>query len=110
MEHVACCQYGLSLFVKLYVRPEQITIASYNLLLLRVPYYQLFIAVLTSVELVQIDFFTSTSTGFAEDYFTQSANLTKYIGRIVGINYIYFVVALVCHSQLTFWRQLALQQ
>ena len=110
MEHVTRGEDRLSFLVKLNVRAQEIAIATYYFLFLRIPYNKLLVTVLASVELIEIHFLARSSTSLAEYNLTQSTNLLQDIGSIMRINDVNLVVALVCHSQLAFWRQFALQQ
>ena len=56
MEHVAGGEDGLSLFVEIHIRSEFVAIAADNLLCLRIPDDELFVAVFHRVELVEVEF------------------------------------------------------
>ena len=110
MEHVAGGKDGLTFVVKLPRCSFQITVSPDNLLVLRIPYDELLITVVTGVEFIDVDWLSCSSSGFAESNLAQTANLLHDIGRIVGCDDINLIVALVRHAQLLVRCQFALQQ
>lgn len=104
------CQNRLTLLIILPVGTWQITVATYNLLLFRIPYNQLLIAILTDIEFIDIDLLTGATARLTEDYFTQAPDFAHNIWRIMCCNNVDFIVALVSHAQLSVRSQFAFKQ
>ena len=107
---MACCQLRLSVVAYFPLRAVEIAVSAEYLLLLGVPHYELFVAVVTRVELVEVELLARSSACFAESYLAKSSYLAQGIGSIVGCDDVDFVVALVRHSQLLVGRKLASEQ
>ena len=104
------CQNRLTLLIILPVGTWQITVATYNLLLFRIPYNQLLIAILTDIEFIDIDLLTGATACLTESNLAQTADFLHNIWRIMCRNNIDFIVALVRHAQLLVWSQFAFEQ
>ena len=103
-------EHWLPVGVDVGVGAEYVAVAAYYFLLLGVPHYELLVAVVAGVELVEVYRLARASAGLAEHYFAQAANLPDDVWRIVYVNDVYLVVALVCHAELPLGRQFALEQ
>ena len=103
------CQDGLSVLIILPISTCQITITTDDLLCLRIPYNQLFIAVLTDIKLIDIHLFSRSSTSFTKSDFTQSSNLLHHIWCIMCRDDIDFIMTLIGHTELAIGYQLALE-
>ena len=97
---MTCCENGLPLGIKVPLRSLQITVATYNLFLVRIPYDELLVAVLAGVELVNVDLLAGASSCLTESYLAQTAYLSHHIGCVVGRDNIDLVVAFVGHAEL----------
>ena len=82
------------------VLSENVSISSYYLACLRIPHYQLLVAVLAGVELVDVSLLTCTTTCCAKGNLAQSANLAHDIRSIVCRYDVYLVMALISHAEL----------
>ena len=101
MEHMTCSQNRLTLFIIIPVSTKQISIATNNLLSLRIPYDKLLVTIVTSIEFIDIHILSRASTSFAECNLTKSAYLLHHIRSIVSCDYIYLIMTLVSHTELT---------
>ena len=109
-KHVTGGQVGLTCFwVDGPVLAQHITIASKDFLVLRVPDNQLFVGMLTSVELVQVHSLTGSSACITKSDLTQATYLAQDVGRILPSDDVHFVVALVRKAQAFVFSQLLLQ-
>ena len=110
MEHVAGGQSGLSVLVHLPEVALEIAVAADDFFLFRIPHDELLVAVVTNVEFIDVELLARTTARLAESNLAQSTYLTQHVGSIVGRDNINLVVALVCHAQLQFGPELALEQ
>ena len=110
VEHVACGELRLAVFVKLPVGAEQVSVSADYLLRLGVPHDELLIAVSAGVELVDVHRLAGAAARFAECYLAQSAYLAHHVRRVVCRDDVYLVVALVGHAELALGREFALEQ
>ena len=110
VEHVARGEHGLAVGVDVGVTSQEITVAADDFLLFRIPHDKLLVAVVARVELVQIHALSAAASGLAECDFAQPAYFLEHVWRVVRRNYVYFIVALVCHAQLAVRRKLAFKQ
>ena len=72
-------EYGLAVGVQFPVAAEQIAVAADYLLGLGVPHYELLVAVVASVELVDIHRLARAASRFAEGYLAQSPYLLHHV-------------------------------
>ena len=72
MKHVACGKNRLAIGVKLYITSQKISITTNDFLFFRIPNYQLFVTVLTSVKLIKIYRLTCTTASLTKDDFPES--------------------------------------
>ena len=110
MEHMSCCQERLVVLVELDVSTKNITISSKNLLSFRIPHDELLVWVLHSVEFVDIHLETASAAGVAECDLTQTRDLPHYVWRVVVVDHVDLVFALIRVSELFRWSQLCLKQ
>ncbi len=75
------------------------TVAAGNHLLLRVPYYQLTAWRVHEIVIVDIATFARTAAGCTERNLAQSSDFPHHIGRLVGPDYIDFVVTFIGMAQ-----------
>ena len=101
MEHVARSQDGLAVGIEFPIGTEDVAIAADDFLSLGIPDDELLIAVLTGVELVDVDLHARTSASLSEGDFAQTTNFAHHVGCLVGCDDIDFVVALVGHAELS---------
>ena len=109
MEHMACCQNRLSLFIVIPISTQQISIATNNLLSLWIPYDKLLVTIVTSIEFIDIHILSRASASFAECYLTESTYLLHHIRSIMGCDYIYLIMTLVSHTELTIRSKFTLE-
>ena len=100
MEHVACGEYRLSVFVVFPFVAHEVSVSADDFFLFRVPHYELLVAVFASVKFVDIGAFSSAATSSTESYFAQTSDFLHHVRRVMSSHDIYFVIALVCHSEL----------
>ena len=103
-------EHGLSVGVNINVGAKDIAIAADDLFSLRIPHDELLVAVWHGVELIDIHTLAGAAASLSEGYLTKTADFLHHVGRFMSRYDIYFVVALVCHSQLALWSELLLEQ
>ena len=107
MEHVACGEDRLSLLVILPLVTHEVSVTANDFLVVRIPHDELLIAVLASVELINIDTLASTATGSTESNLSETTNLLHHVRRVVSSNDEYLVIALIGHTELLLRSQFA---
>ena len=107
---MACGEFWLTILVVGPLITHQIAIATYYLLRLRIPHYELLVAVLACVILVPVKFLACSASSHTEGYLAQTAYLTHQVGRVVIRKDVYLVVALVGHAQLLLWSEFRLYE
>ena len=110
MEHVCCREERLPVLVQLDVTSQDISVSSEDLFSFRIPYDELLIWVLHCVELIDVHLQSASASGITECYLAKTCDLSHDIWRIMMIDHIYLVSALVCVSQLLGWCKLRLEQ
>ena len=103
-------QFRLSMFIELPVATIQIAITAYDLLVFRIPHDELFVAVLTGIELIKVEFLTRTSASLTEGNLSQTTNLSHGIWCLLSCYYIYLVMTFVGQSEMSFRCQFLLYQ
>ena len=109
MEHVAGGQNRLAILVEIPRCAFEIAVATDDLLCLGIPDNQLFIAVLTDIELIDVHRLACSSPRLAESNLAQTTDLLHDIGCIVSRYDIDLVMTLVGHAKLVFCSQFTLQ-
>lgn len=102
-EHVTGCEVGLPIGSDFPVFPEDVTVASYDFFLFRIPDDELFVWVVAGVVFVEVVAFPGSSSCCSEGYFAQSSDFHNNVWRVLPCNNIDLVVAFVCHSQMLIW-------
>ena len=90
----------LSVFLHLYVRSCYVSVASDDLLIVRVPYDELLVWNLHRVEIIDIHRQTASASRVSECLFTESSDLPHDVGRVVVAYNVDLVASLVCVPQL----------
>ena len=101
MKHVTRSQLRLAFGINLPISSKDITIAANNFLRFRIPHNELFTTVLHGVKLIDIHCLARTSSCCTKGLFSKTPYFHHDMRSFFGRNDIDFIMALVCHSQLT---------
>ncbi len=105
-----CGEPWLPVVIKRDLVAGQVAVSAYDLLLLRIPHYELLVGIPAGVKLVKVKALARSAAGLPESYLAQTAYLAHHVGGVLPCHYVDVVVALVGVAQLAFGGQLRLQQ
>ena len=95
----------LSMLIHLPTCTFKVTIATDNLFSFWIPDNKLLIAILTSIEFIDIHCFARSTSCFTESYLAQTPNLFHNIGCVMRCDNINLIMTLVSHTKLKFRSQ-----
>ena len=102
-------EIGLAVGLQLPILAEEIAVATYDFLGLRIPHDELLATVGHGVELVDVHAFPRAATSRAKGYLAKAANLLHDVRSLGSMENVNLVVALVRHAKATFRSQLTFQ-